>query len=349
MPAAQSGADREASGALGFYRFLNRLVWPKSYVGRLLLVCAAASCVPLLASLGLVVFGGDTVAQGRFGLIAGIVAGHLAAIGLMLVGLRLALEPVRLSVEALDSYQRDRRLPQLPTRYDDEPGRLMREIRRTILSVESVHADLLNSAETDPLTEIANRRRLLRHGTEALAEARRAGTTLSLVILDIDRFKSVNDTYGHPAGDLVLRLVSGLVGSDLRDGDSIARIGGEEFAILLPDTPLAEAVLIAERLRYRIGTLPIPSLDGAGVTASFGVTVAGSEDPGIERIMHRADAALYDAKRGGRDCVAYRPADDAGEDGSEDDYIAPAKAPFTAAAKKAATGAGKGDVAWIVD
>jgi diguanylate cyclase (GGDEF)-like protein len=349
MPAARSGTDRDPVSGLGFYRFLNRLGWPKSYLGRLLLVCALASCVPLLASLGLVVFGGDAIAHGRFGLIAGIVAGHLAAIGLMLVGLRLALEPVRLSVDALDSYQRDRCLPQLPTQYDDEPGRLMREIRRTILSVESVHADLLNSAETDPLTEIANRRRLLRRGTEALAEARRAGTTLSLVILDIDRFKSVNDTYGHPAGDLVLRLVSGLVGRDLRDGDSIARIGGEEFAILLPDTPLAQAVLIAERLRYRIGSLPIPALDGAGVTASFGVTAAGSDDPGIERIMHRADAALYDAKRGGRDCVAYRPADSVGGDGGDGDCFAPEKAPLAAVVKRAAAGAGKGDVAWIVD
>jgi diguanylate cyclase (GGDEF)-like protein len=341
MPVAQSGVNREAFGRLGFYRFLNKFNWPKSYLGRLLLVCGAASCVPLAVSIGMVVAGGDLIAQDRLGLIAAIVAGHLVAIGLMLVGLRLALEPVRLSVEALDAYQRDRQLPQLPSHYDDEPGRLMREIRRTILSVESVHADLLNRAETDPLTEIANRRRLVRLGTDALTEARRSGAILSLVILDIDRFKAVNDTYGHAVGDLVLRLVAGLIGRDLRARDSIARIGGEEFAILLPDTPLAEAVLIAERLRHRIASLPIPALDGAGVTASFGVTAADRDDPTIERIMHRADTALYDAKRGGRDCVAYRSTDDVGED----DHVAPVRFPIAAVTTRAASG----DVAWIVD
>lgn len=301
MPTARGGARR-----LGFYRLLNRIPWPRSFIGRLLVLCIAAMSVPVAVSLGLVVVFLGPESVNRTALLGAALIGDLAGVCLLLIGLRHALEPVRLSAEALDVYQRDGRLPPLPGHYDDEPGRLMHAIGRTITSMESIHAELLHRAETDPLTEIANRRRFLRRAAEELDDACLSGTPLALVVLDIDRFKVINDTFGHAAGDEVLRTVAGLVGRTLRSRDAFARIGGEEFAILMPATTLPEAVLIAERLRHWIATLPLADIDGATVTASFGVTEADTGDRDITVVLHRADMALYDAKRGGRDCVAYR-------------------------------------------
>lgn len=309
MPASQLGADRNGPRELGFYRFLNSLSWPGTYLGRLLLVCAVALSVPLFASLGLVAYLDDRPIETPTIFVAALV-GDAVGIGLMFLGLRLALKPVRLSLDALNAYRRDRCLPLLPGYYDDEPGRLMREIGRTIVSAEMVRADLLHRAETDPLTGVANRRRFLRRGLRDLDDTRRSGEALSLVILDIDRFKGINDTHGHAAGDEVLKLVADLLASALRRRDSLARIGGEEFAIMLPDTPLDDAVAIAEQLRQRMISLPMPLLGGAAITASFGVSAAQCDDADIEALMRRADRALYDAKRSGRNAVASRSQDD---------------------------------------
>ncbi len=345
MSTSRNAADGDGAYDLGLYRFLNRIGWPRTYLGRLILICAVAMSVPLFASLALVAFVFGQAQLDRATLFAAFAAGDVVGIGFLLIGLRMALEPVSMSVAALDAYRRDRRLPHLPSDYDDEPGRLMREIRRTILQAEMVHADLLHRAETDPLTEIANRRRFLRRSGEEFAAARQTAEPLSLIVLDIDRFKDINDTYGHPAGDMVLRLVAGFLARALRPRDSLARIGGEEFAILLPDTQLSEAVVIAEQLRHRITTLPMPALGGASVTASFGVTAAEGSEPDFEAMMQRADKALYDAKNGGRDCVAYRSsgADEA------DKGIVGQRFPGAMCGARPGARVANSDIAWFID
>jgi diguanylate cyclase (GGDEF)-like protein len=228
----------------------------------------------------------------------------------------------------------------LPAQYNDELGRLMRSIWRTLSSVESVRADLLHRAETDALTEVANRRSFARIGAERLAEARRVHKTLSVIVLDIDRFKTINDTFGHATGDAVLRLVAVLLARSLRSGDTLARIGGEEFAILLPDTRVEDAFAIAEQLRSRLTDLQMPVLDGATITASFGVAASQAEDKDIEAAMHRADMALYDAKRGGRNRVACK---------SVDAVSAYPQLPVDIFPKASVAGGVHGDVAWISD
>jgi diguanylate cyclase (GGDEF)-like protein len=155
-------------------------------------------------------------------------------------------------------------------------------------------------ARTDPLTGALNRRGF----EEALgAERRRAertGRPLSVVACDIDRFKAINDTHGHPAGDRALVHLVELLRRDARDIDLIGRLGGEEFAILLPETSPAAGFDVAERMRKAVRAAPTP--DGIRMTASFGV--AACED-GVDPIA-RADGALYVAKASGRDrtCVA---------------------------------------------
>ena len=126
--------------------------------------------------------------------------------------------------------------------------------------------------------------------------------SLSLLILDLDRFKDVNDTYGHPVGDEVLRAFGAVLLSSARDSDIVARQGGDEFALVLPDTELSGALALANRIRGAVEALKIPGPDGATIriTISAGVATLDRDDPlQIESLIADADAGLYTAKRAG--------------------------------------------------
>jgi diguanylate cyclase (GGDEF)-like protein len=159
---------------------------------------------------------------------------------------------------------------------------------------------------TDPLTGLYNRRHLERQLTDESRRTLRYATPLSVLMIDIDHFKQVNDTHGHAAGDEVIRGLARVVRESIRNTDVAARFGGEEIAIVLPHTDLRGGVLLAERLRERFEAA-LHECDGATIrkTASFGVASAGPETGPItgEELLKRADAALYDAKRGGRNRV----------------------------------------------
>lgn len=156
-------------------------------------------------------------------------------------------------------------------------------------------------ANTDPLTGLANRRFVMSELDRAVFAARNEGMPLSLVMFDIDHFKSVNDTHGHQIGDVVLRKVADLARGRARAQDMVARIGGEEFVWVMPGADAEEAGLAAERLRWTIeaGTLSAPF---PAVTISAGNATLAPSDASLS-LFARADAALYDAKRGGRNQV----------------------------------------------
>jgi two-component system cell cycle response regulator len=164
------------------------------------------------------------------------------------------------------------------------------------------NAELEELAKTDVLTGLANRRHAQAALQATIASARRHRREVSVVLLDIDRFKAVNDALGHAAGDEVLRHVAGLLADELRTEDLASRWGGEEFLVLLPDVPATGAATTAERLREAIASAP--GAPGAPqVTASFGwATWDGAES--VEALVARADDALYVAKGGGRNRVA---------------------------------------------
>jgi diguanylate cyclase (GGDEF)-like protein len=176
--------------------------------------------------------------------------------------------------------------------------------------------ELREIASVDPLTGVMSRRTWMEVANKEVARTRRHGGTLSLVALDIDRFKRINDTHGHPAGDRVLRAVASAIGDMLRVSDSLGRLGGEEFAILLPETPTLAARNLAERCRVAVEGLRTPVEDGTiAATSSFGIATFR---PGIDTLdswLQRADRALYQAKNEGRNrCVlAEVPADPAAE------------------------------------
>jgi diguanylate cyclase (GGDEF)-like protein len=134
--------------------------------------------------------------------------------------------------------------------------------------------------------------------------AGRYGGALSVVMLDIDHFKHVNDSWGHAIGDEVLRRVVHAINLGLRDIDILGRLGGEEFAVLLPETALDQAVAVAERLRQAIAEIQVPVGDGVTtVTASMGVAERCRDDGNVDHLLGRADRALYTAKQAGRDRV----------------------------------------------
>jgi diguanylate cyclase (GGDEF)-like protein len=156
-------------------------------------------------------------------------------------------------------------------------------------------------ATTDGLTGLLNHRTFQGRLDEHLAHAQRYGKKLSLILGDIDHFKSVNDTYGHPAGDLVLKAVARTLAREARATDLVARHGGEEFAVVMPETDAAGALVIAERIRERIGALALDTDQGRlRVTMSLGVATFPEDGTRKAALVERADACLYHAKRHGR-------------------------------------------------
>jgi len=178
------------------------------------------------------------------------------------------------------------------------------------LALENVelHLQVSRQAVTDELTGLANHRRFQELLSIQMEQVRRYGHSVGLIMLDIDDFKSVNDTYGHQQGDVVLRRVARALADSSREADLPARYGGEELALILPHTDLEGAHAIAERIRTAIEALRIPRSDGAGtlrITASLGVSA--SRDGRKEALIADADAALYEAKRQGKNRTLRAP------------------------------------------
>lgn len=172
------------------------------------------------------------------------------------------------------------------------------------LRVIDLHEQLQRQATVDDLTGLVNRRRFQETLGKAIAYAQRAGEPLSLVLVDVDNFKRVNDTYGHQCGDAVLRALGAILRERTRAADTPARYGGEELAVLMPGTDAAGASVSAEELRAAIAAAVVEGPDWpVTVTASFGVAEIGPMVPTGEALVAAADAALYEAKRTGKNRV----------------------------------------------
>jgi diguanylate cyclase (GGDEF)-like protein len=195
--------------------------------------------------------------------------------------------------------------PRCPNPDDFERMGFASNLAAIAIEHQCVHEELERRAYTDDLTGLANRRRFLEQAEEELARVQRYGTALSLVMLDIDRFKQVNDHHGHKVGDLVLQHLAQVCRTVLRDVDVVGRIGGEEFAVLLPHTGCAAALDAAERLRAALAESRVALGDGRELlfTVSMGVATLCEGCTGIDALLIAADRALYQAKAGGRNRV----------------------------------------------
>jgi len=194
------------------------------------------------------------------------------------------------------------RVRMLNTRAD---ARVMRELEAKTSELQRENERLRELAHRDELTGLGNRRRFHGHIDYMIEYAGRFGGALSVMMIDLDGMKKLNDLHGHAAGDVALRSVAVVIKQSIRGVDVAARLGGDEFAVVMPATTAAAAARVAERIRAGIAALELPG--GARVSASFGVATLAGAPRGIgfagEELVARADAALYVAKRAGRNRI----------------------------------------------
>lgn len=178
-------------------------------------------------------------------------------------------------------------------------------VTRDISERRALQMELQRQATIDELTQIYNRRHFLACAEKEIARCQRHGSALSFLMLDIDNFKQVNDSFGHPVGDLALQAVAKACTDLLRASDSIGRLGGEEFAILLIESDMSRAEVVAERLRQEVEAISLTTPDGRPVDlrVSIGVAARRLESDTLSTMMVRADQALYTAKKAGRNRV----------------------------------------------
>jgi len=163
--------------------------------------------------------------------------------------------------------------------------------------------DAEQQARSDPLTGLANRRKLTEFLLTMESDSQEEARKIGVVMLDIDHFKGINDRYGHDVGDEILTLLASLLTETVREGDMVARLGGEEFCLVLPDTDIDQIFHIAEKLREAIELHPFETTAGkVAVTSSFGIAQRRPEETNAEWLK-RADQALYQSKAGGRNRV----------------------------------------------
>ncbi|WP_244276380.1 GGDEF domain-containing protein [Methylobacterium indicum] len=239
----------------------------------------------------------------------------------MLTQLAAVADGVKVLAEAYRrGYREQRRLVRLSDRMQadlQKANRRLAEQQRDLQSLNvalsgeietsaRLEAELRRLADTDPLTGALARRRFLEVCTRDWP--RRADQSACLLMLDIDRFKLVNDSHGHAAGDAALIAFVAACRSALRSLDTIGRLGGEEFAVLLVGTAMADGTAVAERIRTAVADMPVATEGGPiGITVSIGLAAAGPGET-LPAAMRRADAALYAAKHGGRNRVELAPA-----------------------------------------
>ncbi|WP_041933210.1 diguanylate cyclase [Gloeothece verrucosa] len=178
------------------------------------------------------------------------------------------------------------------------------ELKRTRDELKAAYAQLELLVNIDPLTNVANRRALFKFGEQELYRAQRYHCSFSILLIDLDYFKHINDSYGHAMGDTVLKIVCNAINNSIRQIDLLGRFGGEEFVVILPKTKLKEAIIVAERIRKTISELSLlVGQKTLKITASIGLATYNQKDATLDEVLHRADKGLYLAKERGRNQV----------------------------------------------
>jgi diguanylate cyclase (GGDEF)-like protein len=178
------------------------------------------------------------------------------------------------------------------------------ELEKKSKQLETALGEATHLARTDYLTQVFNRRSFFETAEKELRRAQRFDLALSVLVLDIDDFKAINDTYGHSAGDEVLKDLARMCGATLREFDTLARYGGEEFVALLPGTTEDQAGKVAERIRKIVAESPLGGFaQGMGITVSIGVAGMSAKECSVDTLIDHADEALLEAKKKGKDRV----------------------------------------------
>ena len=295
-------------GNLKTYALLARLRFPRSYRGKVLLVAFLGMQAPLLAVTIYVVLGSavdlGTALKALGLLLATTVAGFAATLW-ALDGL---LVPIRLTSRTVKAYLDDRRTSELPIGFGDEAGRLMADVRHALENLDATVRSLEGLSVTDPLTGLLNRREAEKRLAEDAARVRRSLSTLTLVVVDVNDFKSINDTHGHQAGDACIRHVAEVIRRNIRQSDWLARWGGDEFVVALHDaSPFAATELVLQRIVNDLKVSParLPQGDKLVLTITIGASRHSGETD-LRELLGKADEAMYEAKREGRPWILSR-------------------------------------------
>jgi two-component system cell cycle response regulator len=191
---------------------------------------------------------------------------------------------------------------------------LQDELRQMNRQMQDLLANVEVLAITDPLTELFNRRHFETILKKALNEWKRYNQPVSCLMIDVDHFKRINDSYGHKAGDSVLREIAQLLKQSMREVDTVARWGGEEFIVVMPQTARDKALVPASRMLDAISGKRFEAIPDERVTVSIGIAFAGRNADTVEKLVGAVDFALYEAKRKGRNRIEIAPEEDAGSE-----------------------------------
>jgi diguanylate cyclase (GGDEF)-like protein len=287
---------------LGTYTLISKWGFPKTYRGKIMLVAFLGTHAPLLGTALYLLLGSSVGLGAALRILALLVVVTLLGTAATLLALGALLAPVRLTSSALKRYLDDRTKPELPMGFSDEAGRLMADVRYAVEHLDSSIRSLEGLSGTDHLTGLPNRREGEARMTADMSRVRRGGGQLTLAVVDLDGFKTINDTHGHHAGDTCIRHVADVIGRSVRKGDWLARWGGDEFVLALwEDSVFTSPETVLERINADLRRSPVRLPGGEEMVLGISVGAhryAGEDD--LRELLAKADAAMYQAKREGR-------------------------------------------------
>jgi diguanylate cyclase (GGDEF)-like protein len=291
-----------ANDGLGTYALLSRLGFPNSYRGKIMLVAFLGTHAPLIALAFYLLLGYSGGSGPALRILVLMVAVTLLGTVATLLALRGLLAPISLTSSALKEYINDHKRPALPTSFTDEAGRLMADVQYAINNLDETVRSLEGLSTTDHLTGLLNRRQAEKLLAEEATRVRRGAEMLTLCVVDVNKFKHINDTYGHQVGDACIKHVADVIGRNIRKSDWLARWGGDEFVLVLRDAnPFARTDTLLQRIVRDLKDSPLRLTQGEELTLT--VTVGASRYSGEEdlrELLAKADEAMYEAKRESR-------------------------------------------------
>jgi diguanylate cyclase (GGDEF)-like protein len=290
------------NAGLGIYAIISKWGFPKTYRGKIMLVAFLGIHAPLLGAALYLLLGSSVGLGEALRILALLVAVTLVGTAATLLALGALLAPVRLTSSALKGYLDDGTKPDLPLGFSDEVGSLMADVRYAVEHLDSTIRSLEGLSGTDHLTDLPNRREGEDRLANDIARARRGGGHLTVAVVDLDDFKTINDTHGHHAGDVCIRHVADVIGRSVREGDWLCRWGGDEFVLALwDDSVFASPEAVLGRINADLRRSPVRLPGGGELVLSISVGAhryAGEDD--LRELLAKADGAMYQAKREGR-------------------------------------------------
>lgn len=292
----------EKTTKLPLYNLVAKIPGPRNFAIKIFLFSFIGTQLPMFALLIYVLMSVELNAE-ILTTVSIVLITALLGSASTIMALIAYTEPVTAVRKALQNFAQQDMVPNLPQGGSDEIGELMNNTQGALKKLHSMLHNMHEMSIRDELTGLYNRRFFTEQSDLLLIRAIRYEEPLSVVYVDIDHFKNINDRFSHQVGDHALRQIGNILADSARGSDLTARIGGDEFVIVFPNTSVAKARLLGERLRHNLASHDWEALlPGHKITASMGVAEAAPGDT-LDQLLARADQLLYKAKDGGRDQV----------------------------------------------